>query len=215
MHVFQNLERRKKRVTQGTERVGLDDLKQEGIDPEDGGASSPTGSNPGQNAGLIGGVSTRRTSFATVSFYCLIYLLVLFCFNHLPSITFFCGIFFFLLKDPVASVEAEKPSSVNVVAPKPPPARPKPRPKSRISRNRASSAQRARRQRQALLAQQAAEAGAAGGEEGGTVAGTGELGLGDGPLGVGQPQDGESYGVSSTALGSKAGVRCPKTKKVK
>ncbi|KAM9482594.1 histone-lysine N-methyltransferase SETD5 isoform 3-T3 [Clarias gariepinus] len=180
MHVFQNLERRKKRVTQGTERVGLDDLKQEGIDPEDGGASSPTGSNPGQNAGLIGGVSTRRTSFAT---------------------------------DPVASVEAEKPSSVNVVAPKPPPARPKPRPKSRISRNRASSAQRARRQRQALLAQQAAEAGAAGGEEGGTVAGTGELGLGDGPLGVGQPQDGESYGVSSTALGSKAGVRCPKTKK--
>ncbi|KAM9482595.1 histone-lysine N-methyltransferase SETD5 isoform 4-T4 [Clarias gariepinus] len=175
-----NLERRKKRVTQGTERVGLDDLKQEGIDPEDGGASSPTGSNPGQNAGLIGGVSTRRTSFAT---------------------------------DPVASVEAEKPSSVNVVAPKPPPARPKPRPKSRISRNRASSAQRARRQRQALLAQQAAEAGAAGGEEGGTVAGTGELGLGDGPLGVGQPQDGESYGVSSTALGSKAGVRCPKTKK--
>lgn len=115
----------------------------------------------------------------------------------------------------MASVESEKPSSVNLVAPKPPPARPKPRPKSRISRNRASSAQRARRQRQALLAQQAAEAGVAGGEEGGNVAGTGELGLGDGALGIGQPQDGDSYGVSSTALGSKTGVRCPKTKKVK
>lgn len=115
----------------------------------------------------------------------------------------------------MASVESEKPSSVNLVAPKPPPARPKPRPKSRISRNRASSAQRARRQRQALLAQQAAEAGVAGGEEGGNVAGTGELGLGDGALGIGQPQDGDSYGVSSTALGSKTSVRCPKTKKVK
>ncbi|XP_034167646.2 histone-lysine N-methyltransferase SETD5 isoform X2 [Pangasianodon hypophthalmus] len=180
MHVFENLERRRKRVSQGTERAGLDDLKQEGVGPDEGGASSPTGANPGQNAGLMGGVSTRRTSFAT---------------------------------DPVTSVESEKPSSANLVAPKPPPARPKQRPKSRISRNRASSAQRARRQRQALLAQQAAEAGAAGGEEGGTVAGTGELGLGDGALGTGQPQDGESYGVSSTALGSKTGVRCPKTKK--
>ncbi|XP_060775464.1 histone-lysine N-methyltransferase SETD5 isoform X4 [Neoarius graeffei] len=180
MHVFENLERRRKRVSQGTERVGLDDLKQEGVGPEEGGASSPTGANPGQNAGLMGGVSTRRTSFAT---------------------------------DSVVSVESEKPLSANLVAPKPPPARPKPRPKSRISRNRASSAQRARRQRQALLAQQAAEAGAAGGEEGGTAAGTGELGLGDGALGIGQPQDGESCGVSSTVLGSKTSVRCPKTKK--
>lgn len=67
MHVFENLERRRKRVSQGTERVGLDDLKQEGVGPEEGGASSPTGANPGQNAGLMGGVSTRRTSFATVS----------------------------------------------------------------------------------------------------------------------------------------------------
>ncbi|XP_046704614.1 histone-lysine N-methyltransferase SETD5 isoform X1 [Silurus meridionalis] len=178
MHVFENLERRRKRVSQCTERTGLDDLKQEGLGPEEGGASSPT--NPGQNAGLIGGVSTRRTSFAT---------------------------------DPVATAESEKQTSANLAAPKPPPARPKPRPKSRISRNRASSAQRARRQRQALLAQQAAEAGSAGGEEGGTAAGTGELGPGDGALGIGQLQDGESYGVSSTALSSKAGLRCPKTKK--
>lgn len=132
---------------------------------------------------------------------------------HLHSLTI--GVLAFLSKDTVTSVELEKPSSANLIAPKPPPARPKPRPKSRISRNRASSAQRARRQRQALLAQQAAEAGAAGGEEGGTVAGTGELGPGDGALGIGQPQDGESYGVSCTALGSKTSVRCPKTKKVK
>ncbi|GAA6096197.1 histone-lysine N-methyltransferase SETD5 isoform X3 [Tachysurus ichikawai] len=180
MHVFENLERRRKRVSQGTERAGLDDFKQEGVGPEEGGASSPTGVNPGHNAGLIGGVSTRRTSFAS---------------------------------DHVASVESEKASVTSLVAPKPPPARSKPRPKSRISRNRASSAQRARRQRQALLAQQAAEAGAAGGEEGGTAAGAGELGIGDGALGIGQPQDGESCGVSSTALGSKTSVRCPKTKK--
>ncbi|XP_060724031.1 histone-lysine N-methyltransferase SETD5 isoform X4 [Tachysurus vachellii] len=180
MHVFENLERRRKRVSQGTERAGLDDFKQEGVGPEEGGASSPSGVNPGHNAGLIGGVSTRRTSFAS---------------------------------DHVASVESEKASATSLVAPKPPPARSKPRPKSRISRNRASSAQRARRQRQALLAQQAAEAGAAGGEEGGTAAGAGELGIGDGALGIGQPQDGESCGVSSTALGSKTSVRCPKTKK--
>ncbi|XP_027002066.2 histone-lysine N-methyltransferase SETD5 isoform X2 [Tachysurus fulvidraco] len=179
MHVFENLERRRKRVSQGTERAGLDDFKQEGVGSEEGGASSPTGVNPGHNAGLIGGVSTRRTSLAS---------------------------------DHVASVESEKASATSLVAPKPPPARSKPRPKSRISRNRASSAQRARRQRQALLAQQAAEAGAAGGEEGGTAAGAGELGIGDGALGIGQPQDGESCGVS-TALGSKTSVRCPKTKK--
>lgn len=67
MHVFENLERRRKRASQGTDRAELDDLKQEGVGLEEGGASSPTGANPGQNAGLIGGVSTRRTSFATVS----------------------------------------------------------------------------------------------------------------------------------------------------
>lgn len=79
MHVFENLERRRKRVSQGTERAGLDDLKQEGVGPEDGGASSPTGANPGQNAGLIGGVSTRRTSFATVSSCCFILFYFMFC----------------------------------------------------------------------------------------------------------------------------------------
>ncbi|TVK90499.1 SET domain-containing protein 5 [Bagarius yarrelli] len=180
MHVFENLERRRKRVSQGTDRAGLDDFKQEGLGPEESGASSPTGANSSQNAGLIGGVSTRRTSFAS---------------------------------DQATSVESEKPLSANLVTPKPPSARSKPRPKSRISRNRASSAQRARRQRQALLAQQAAEAGAAGGEEGSFASGTGELGYGDGSLGIGQPQDGESCGVSSTAQGSKTGVKCPKTKK--
>lgn len=84
MHVFENLERRRKRVSQGTERAGLDDLKQEGVGPEDGGASSPTGANPGQNAGLIGGVSTRRTSFATVSSCCFLFFSVLSIFIHSP-----------------------------------------------------------------------------------------------------------------------------------
>lgn len=67
MHVFENMEKRRKRVSQGTERAGLDDLKQEGVGPEEGGASSPTGANPGQTTTMIGGVSTRRTSFAAVS----------------------------------------------------------------------------------------------------------------------------------------------------
>lgn len=92
MHVFENLERRRKRASQGTERAGLDDLKQEGVGPEEGGASSPTLSNPGQNAGFIGGVSTRRTSFATVSPCCFIPLLffsVLCLFIHSPFLVSF------------------------------------------------------------------------------------------------------------------------------
>ncbi|XP_035380230.1 histone-lysine N-methyltransferase SETD5 isoform X2 [Electrophorus electricus] len=180
MHVFENLEKRRKRGSQGTERGGPDDLKQEGVEPEEGGVSSP---NPGPNAGTLGGVSTRRTSFAP---------------------------------DPaVASVESERVPSAALAAPKPPPARSsKPRPKSRISRYRSGSAQRARRQRQALLAQQAAEASATiGGEEGGSAAGPGELGPGDGAVGPGQPQDGEGSGAPSVAPGSKASVRYPKTKK--
>uniref|UniRef100_A0A3B1K7B6 SET domain containing 5 n=1 Tax=Astyanax mexicanus TaxID=7994 RepID=A0A3B1K7B6_ASTMX len=176
MHVFENLERRRKRVSQGMERVGSDDTKLEGLDPEDGGSSSPIVANPVLNMG----VCTRRTSFA-----------------HDP-----------------ASAESEKAPSTPLAAPKPPPARSsKPRPKSRISRYRSGSAQRARRQRQALLAQQAAEAGAAGGDEGGSAAGPGELGLGDGALGPGQLLDGDGCGLASAGLGNKAGVRYPKTKK--
>ncbi|XP_066520897.1 histone-lysine N-methyltransferase SETD5 isoform X2 [Hoplias malabaricus] len=182
MHVFENLERRRKRVSQGMERGGLDDTKQEGMEPDESGASSPLLANPGPNAGMTGGVSTRRTSF---------------------------------ISDQAAtSVESEKATSAPHVAPKAPPARStKPRPKSRISRYRSGSAQRARKQRQALLAQQAAEAGAAGGEEGGSAAGLGDLGLGDGALGPGQLQDGDGYGATSAVLGSKASVRYPKTKK--
>ncbi|XP_036426940.1 histone-lysine N-methyltransferase SETD5 isoform X5 [Colossoma macropomum] len=181
MHVFENLERRRKRVSQGLERGGPDDPKHEGLEPEEGGASSPIVANPGPNIGVTG-VSTRRTSFTP---------------------------------DPAAvSVDSEKAPSAPLATPKPPPARTsKPRPKSRISRYRSGSAQRARRQRQALLAQQAAEAGAAGGEEGGTAAGPGDLGLGDGTLGPGQLPDGDCYGAASAALGGKASVRYPKTKK--
>ncbi|XP_017553371.1 histone-lysine N-methyltransferase SETD5 isoform X2 [Pygocentrus nattereri] len=181
MHVFENLEKRRKRISQGLERGGPDDPKHEGVEPEEGRASSPIVANPGLNIGVMG-VSTRRTSFTP---------------------------------DPAAaSVETEKAPSAPLATPKPPPARTsKPRPKSRISRYRSGSAQRARRQRQALLAQQAAEAGAAGGEEGGIAAGPGDLGLGDGTLGPGQLQDGDCYGAASTALGGKASVRYPKTKK--
>uniref|UniRef100_A0A3B4ERL4 SET domain-containing protein n=1 Tax=Pygocentrus nattereri TaxID=42514 RepID=A0A3B4ERL4_PYGNA len=170
MHVFENLEKRRKRISQGLERGGPDDPKHEGVEPEEGRASSPIVANPGLNIGVMG-VSTRRTSFTPAP-------------------------------------------SAPLATPKPPPARTsKPRPKSRISRYRSGSAQRARRQRQALLAQQAAEAGAAGGEEGGIAAGPGDLGLGDGTLGPGQLQDGDCYGAASTALGGKASVRYPKTKK--
>ncbi|XP_062853469.1 histone-lysine N-methyltransferase SETD5 isoform X2 [Trichomycterus rosablanca] len=65
MHVFENLEKRKKRVFHGTERGSLDELKQEGTEFEEGRASSPVGANPGQNTPVAGGVSTRRTSFAS------------------------------------------------------------------------------------------------------------------------------------------------------
>lgn len=67
MHVFENLEKRRKRVFQGSERGSLDELKQEGGGLEEGGASSPIGANPGPNTPVTGGVNTRRTSFAAVS----------------------------------------------------------------------------------------------------------------------------------------------------
>lgn len=176
MHVFDSVEKRRKRVSQGSEK--LDDTKQEGAGQQEGEASSPTGANTGQSTIVTSGVSTRRTSFAA---------------------------------DPATpSVESDKSSTP---LSKPPPARSsKPRPKSRISRYRSGSAQRARRQRQAFLAQQAAEMGVPGTEEGGTGSATGELGPGDGALGPGQHQDGDSCGTSSAVLG-KSGVRYPKTKK--
>ncbi|KAL2090608.1 hypothetical protein ACEWY4_012871 [Coilia grayii] len=114
-----------------------------------------------------------------------------------------------------APVEMDSKPMAAPVTPKPPPARSsKPRPKSRISRYRSGSAQRARRQRQAL-AQQAAEAAAAGGgDDGSAGAFQGELGLGEGAFGAGLAHDGDGYGpAGSGALGNKANLRYPKTKK--
>lgn len=76
MHVFENLERRRKRTSQGVERGGPDDLKNEGVETEEGGTSSPVVANPSLNAGVTGGVSTRRTSFTPVSHWS---------FCHLPA----------------------------------------------------------------------------------------------------------------------------------
>ncbi|XP_041946450.1 histone-lysine N-methyltransferase SETD5 isoform X7 [Alosa sapidissima] len=173
---LETMERRRRRVVQGA----ADEPKQEPGAPEEGEVTglSPAGPNPTSSAGTSGGVSTRRTSYATE-----------------------------------APVETDsKPVTAAPATPKPPPARSsKPRPKSRISRYRSGSAQRARRQRQAL-AQQAAEG--AGGEDGAPGASQGDLGQGEGALGAGQAQDGDGYGgAGSGALGNKANLRYPKTKK--
>ncbi|XP_076125263.1 histone-lysine N-methyltransferase SETD5 isoform X9 [Alosa pseudoharengus] len=173
---LETMERRRRRVVQGA----ADEPKQEPGAPEEGEVTglSPAGPNPTSSAGTSGGVSTRRTSYATE-----------------------------------APVETDsKPVTAAPAAPKPPPARSsKPRPKSRISRYRSGSAQRARRQRQAL-AQQAAEG--AGGEDGAPGASQGDLGQGEGALGAGQAQDGDGYGgAGSGALGNRANLRYPKTKK--
>ncbi|XP_042563779.1 histone-lysine N-methyltransferase SETD5 isoform X3 [Clupea harengus] len=173
-------ETRRRRV--GQAQGGADDPKQEPGAPEEGEVTglSPTGPNPVPGAGQAGGVSTRRTSYATE-----------------------------------APADTDGKPVLAPATPKPPPARSsKPRPKSRISRYRSGSAQRARRQRQAM-AQQAAEAAAAGaGEDGAAGASQGELGQGEGPLGPGQAQDGDGYGgAGSGALGNRAHLRYPKTKK--
>lgn len=60
-------ETRRRRV--GQAQGGADDPKQEPGAPEEGEVTglSPTGPNPVPGAGQAGGVSTRRTSYATVS----------------------------------------------------------------------------------------------------------------------------------------------------
>lgn len=115
----------------------------------------------------------------------------------------------------VPPTDLEK-APATAAASKPAPARSsKPRPKSRMSRYRSSSSQRARRQRQAL-AQQAAELGQGVAEEGTAGAAATEPGVGEGALGGGQPLDADGLGgVASGALGNKAQLRYPKTKKVR
>ncbi|XP_073707842.1 histone-lysine N-methyltransferase SETD5 isoform X2 [Garra rufa] len=175
MHMFENLERRKKRG-QGTATT-TEETKLEAGEAE---VPSLTAGNCVPNTGTGLGVCTRRTSFAAVE---------------------------------TPDIDAEKPPATPSPAPKAQPARSsKPRPKSRISRYRSSSAQRARRQRQAL-SQQAAEGVLVGGEEGSAGAGLREQGQGEGAPNCGNLQDGELCGAASSGMGNKTNVRCPKTKK--
>ncbi|KAK7155130.1 hypothetical protein R3I93_009925 [Phoxinus phoxinus] len=176
MHMFENLERRKKRG-QGSAQGTAEENKLEAGEAE---APSLTAGNCVPNTGTVGGVSTRRTSFATVD---------------------------------TTDIDPEKPPATPSPAPKAQPARSsKPRPKSRISRYRSSSAQRARRQRQAL-SQQASEGVLVGGEEGSAGAALREQGQGEGAPSYGHLQDGELYGAASAGMGNKTHVRYPKTKK--
>ncbi|KAG5836113.1 hypothetical protein ANANG_G00251150 [Anguilla anguilla] len=175
MHVFENLEKRRKRSSQ-SQGLGPEEPKQEGPELEEDRAS-PTGPHAAQSGG--GGVSTRRASYVTEA----------------------------------PPTELEK-APATPAATKPAPTRSsKPRPKSRMSRYRSSSSQRARRQRQAL-ALQAAEQGQGVAEEGTAGAAATEPGVGEGALGGGQPLDTDGLGgVASGALGNKAQLRYPKTKK--
>ncbi|XP_028854513.1 histone-lysine N-methyltransferase SETD5 isoform X3 [Denticeps clupeoides] len=178
VQLFETLDRRKKRISQGAQG-GTDELKQDSVEQEEGEVLTPAGANLTPGTGAVGGVSTRRTSYA--------------------------------LEPPVET--DSKPPAV-LAAPKPPPARStKPRPKSRMSRYRSGSAQRARRQRQAL-AQQAAEQAAAVAEEGAAGSLQGDQGQGDGASGVGQFLEGDGLGgAGAGALGNKANPRYLKTKK--
>ncbi|XP_050968183.1 histone-lysine N-methyltransferase SETD5 isoform X6 [Labeo rohita] len=175
MHMFENLERKKKRG-QGSAQATPEETKLEAGEAE---VPSLT-ANCVPNTGAGGGVCTRRTSFAAVE---------------------------------TTDIDSEKPPATPSPAPKAQPARTsKPRPKSRISRYRSSSAQRARRQRQAL-SQQAAEGVLVGGEEGTAGAGLREQGQGEGAPNCGNLQDGEQCGATSSGMGNKTNVRYPKTKK--
>uniref|UniRef100_A0A8C1X9C3 SET domain containing 5 n=1 Tax=Cyprinus carpio TaxID=7962 RepID=A0A8C1X9C3_CYPCA len=176
MHMFENLERRKKRG-QGTAQATPEETKLEAGEAE---VPSLTAGNSVPNTGAVGGVSTRRTSFAAVE---------------------------------TTDIDSEKPPATPSPAPKAQTSRSsKPRPKSRISRYRSSSAQRARRQRQAL-SQQGAEGVLVGGEEGSAGAGLREQGQGEGAPNCGSLQDGELCGATSSGMGNKTNVRYPKTKK--
>uniref|UniRef100_A0A3P8Y9A0 Uncharacterized protein n=1 Tax=Esox lucius TaxID=8010 RepID=A0A3P8Y9A0_ESOLU len=173
--------RRKRTYTPGAN----DETKRDCLETGEGVGRTPVGGNAtAQQA--VGGISTRRATYVT---------------------------------EPFSTIDTEKassaatPLSAPLAAPtKPPPARSsKPRPKSRISRYRSSSAQRARRQRQALAQQQAAlEQGAvAERQEGPLVAPGTELGLVDGALGAGHLTEGE--GLSPLNKGNLRSL--PKTKK--
>ncbi|XP_026069724.1 SET domain-containing protein 5-like isoform X3 [Carassius auratus] len=176
MHMFENLERRKKRG-QGTAQATPEETKLDAGEAEE---PSLTAGNSVPNTGTGGGVSTRRTSFAAVE---------------------------------TTDIDSEKPPATPSPAPKAQTSRSsKPRPKSRISRYRSSSAQRARRQRQAL-SQQAAEGVVVGGEEGSAGAGLREQGQGEGAPNCGSLQDGELCGATSSGMGNKTNIRYPKTKK--
>ncbi|XP_026118359.1 SET domain-containing protein 5-like isoform X3 [Carassius auratus] len=176
MHMFETLDRRKKRG-QGTAQATPEETKLEAGEAD---VPSLTSGNCVPNTGAVGGISTRRTSFAAVE---------------------------------TTDIDSEKPPATPSPAPKAQPARSsKPRPKSRISRYRSSSAQRARRQRQAL-SQQAAEGVLVGDEEGSAGAGLREQGQGEGAPNCGNLQDGELCGAASSGMGSKTNVRYPKTKK--
>ncbi|XP_062312223.1 histone-lysine N-methyltransferase SETD5 isoform X3 [Osmerus eperlanus] len=185
MHVFENLDKRKRRATQGGASTGggAEEAKQEGS-PSEEGAVNPSGGNPAPHSTGMG-VSTRRTTYVSE-----------------PTVE---------LDKTLASTPTSSAGAPNLPAPsKPPPSRStKPRPKSRISRYRSSSSQRARRQRQALAQQQAAaEQGGGAAEEGPQGPVGAEPGPGDAGATAGHTLDGD---LSSTL--NKGNLRYPKTKK--
>ncbi|KAJ8367407.1 hypothetical protein AAFF_G00318100 [Aldrovandia affinis] len=184
MHVFENLEKKKKRMSQ-SQRTAGEEPKQEDPEMEE---DTPPGGHSAQSGAV--GISTRRTSYVT--------LLVAGRFTEKHEHCMNCT--------EVPPTELEKAHAT-------PTRSSKPRPKSRISRYRSSSSQRARRQRQAL-AQQTADQGQGVAEEGIAGAAATEPGVGEGLLGMGQPLNSDRLGVAASGvLGNKAQLRYPKTKK--
>ncbi|XP_015203763.2 histone-lysine N-methyltransferase SETD5 isoform X1 [Lepisosteus oculatus] len=183
MHVFENLEKRRRRNIQSQDRCltasgatsspvipVAEEPKLETLESED--TSIPSGgTQPPQNSGV--GVSTRRSSYNMET-------------------------------APVVEKAPAKPAPAKTS---------KPRPKSRMSRYRSSSSQRARRQRQALAQQAAehsqgvSEEGIPGGPGAEPGAAEGVLTSGQPP-----DSDGTG-GAASGALGNKGHLRYPKTKK--
>ena len=70
MHVFENLDKRKRRATLGGASTGggAEEAKQEGS-PFEEGAVNPSGGNPAPHSTGTG-VSTRRTTYVSVSWDC-------------------------------------------------------------------------------------------------------------------------------------------------
>ncbi|XP_070586598.1 histone-lysine N-methyltransferase SETD5-like isoform X2 [Erythrolamprus reginae] len=105
-------------------------------------------------------------------------------------------------------------TSIDKPVPKPaPPKTPRPRPKSRFSRYRSTSAQRLRRQKQAASAQQN-ELSQAAPEEGSGTSTAAEVSRVEGP-GEGRPQVVNSDPVVTAAAGSQANRAAPKYPKTK